>query len=203
MLPTRDDRQRGLLPALWASLRHPQRYIRAFDARQSGHSKGGRIPYGLWICLAGIAVGGSLLYGASLSLALPEWQPGSSALWLAFSAGLSWCLFGPALVLVTRRRVLTCAHACLVTMAYGEAVLAAGACLNLLFHLAPSLARSIAPGPTNLALVGVSNGVMAALLTGQMRALGVLAWKTLLCWLAVLDGCGALFFSLFQRLLQG
>jgi hypothetical protein len=72
------------------------------------------LPGPAWAGLVGIAVGGSAVYGASLSLRFPRWRPDNGALWLALSAGLGWCVFGPTLVLVTRRNALTCAHACLV-----------------------------------------------------------------------------------------
>jgi hypothetical protein len=127
------ERTRGpFIPLLRRSLRHPCQQLQAFDEMQSGHAS---IPYRLWGSLATIAVGGSLVYGASLSLLFHRWRPGRSALWLALSAGGGWCIFGPLLVLVSRRRVQTCAQACLTTMTYGEAVLVSGAAVNVWLRL--------------------------------------------------------------------
>jgi hypothetical protein len=58
-------------------------------------------------------------------------------------------------VLVTRRNALTCAHACLVTMAYGEAVLVSGAAANLVQACSPP-GNQIDPLHFNLATVGCS-----------------------------------------------
>ena len=186
-------------PSLWRCLRHPRRQLAAFDATRPTVNN---LPYATWCLLTAIAVLGSFLYGASLSLVLPQWRPGTGALWLALSAGLAWCVFGPVLVVVARRPAFTCAHACLVTMAYGEAVLVAGAALNLTLSVA-NLDTVVPPGPFNLAWVGLSNIVMATVLALQLRAVGVPIWKTLLTWMLILTGSGAIFFWLFQRLLQG
>jgi hypothetical protein len=159
------------------------------------------LPLPTWAGLVGIAVGGSSVYGASLSRRFPRWRPTSGALWLALSAGLGWCVFGPTLLLVTRRNALTCAHACLVTMAYGEAVLVSGALANLLQAHAPRR-NQVDPLRFNLATVGLSNVVMATVLALQLRELGVPARTTLLLWMVALNGSGALFFQLFQQVLQ-
>ena len=193
-------RPRGpFLPSLCHSLRHPCRQLQAFDEMQSGRVS---IPYRLWACLAALAVGGSLVYGASLSLLFRRWQPGRSALWLVLSAGGGWCFFGPLLVLLSRRRVQTCAQACLTTMAYGEAVLISGAALNGWLRLKGSFKEAVL-ARWNVALVGLSNLVMATALTRQLHALDVPAWKTLLAWMIVLNGSSALLFGRFRRLLQG
>ncbi len=194
------ERSRGpFIPSLYHSLRHPCQQLQAFDEMQSGRIF---IPYGLWANLTAIAVGGSLVYGASLSLLFRRWRPGRSALWLALSAGGGWYIFGPLLVLLTRHRVQTCAQACLTTMAYGEAVLVGGAGINVWLRLKGSFQEAVL-ARWNVALVGLSNLVMATALTRQLRALGVPTWKTLLSWMVVLNGSGALLFGLFRRLLQG
>jgi hypothetical protein len=187
------------IPSLRRSLHHPCQQLQAFDEMQSGRVS---IPYRLWASLAALAVGGSLVYGASLSLFFHRLRPQRSALWLALSAGGSWCIFGPLLVLLSHRRAQTCVQACLTTMAYGEAVLVSGAGINVWLHLKGSF-KEAALACWNVALVGISNLVMATALTGQLRALGVPAWKTLLSWMVVLNGGGALLFGLFRRLLQG
>ena len=162
---------------LWRCLLHPRAQLYAFDGREALRRE---IEARTWAGFAAIAVAGTILYGASL--------PAVSALRLLGATGLSWCLFGPALVWITRRRISTCAHACLVTMAYGIGVLAVGAGINTLLR----------PGPLfNAAWVGLSNVVMAAALVRQLGALGVRWWRTLAAWAIVLDGTGlALFWIL-------
>ncbi len=191
---------RGLfIPSLCLSLRHPCQQLQAFDEMQSGRVF---IPYRFWANLTAIAVGGSLVYGASLSLLFRRWRPGRSALWLALSAGGGWCIFGPLLVLLSRLRAQTCAQACLTTMVYGEAVLVSGAGINMWLGLKGSFKEAVL-ARWNVALVGISNLVMATALTRQLHALGVPAWKTLLSWMIVLNGSGTLLFGFFRRLLQG
>jgi hypothetical protein len=185
------------VPSLRLCLRYPRRQLQAFDQAQAAQT---RVPYKLWSKLTVIAVGGSLLYGASLSLLFRRWRPGRSALWLALSAGGSWCLFGPFLALLSRLRALTCAQACLTTMAYGEAVLVSGAGINLWFRLKGGFEEAFLTR-WNVALVGFSNIVMVTALVIQLRALGVPARKTLFSWMAVLNGSGALLFTLFRRFL--
>jgi hypothetical protein len=193
-------RPRGtFIPSLCRSLRHPCQQLQAFDELQSSHLS---IPYRLWASLAALALGGSLAYGASLSLLFRRWRPGRSALWLALSAGGGWCIFGPLLVLLSRLRAQTCAQACLTTMAYGEAVLVSGAGINVWMRLKGSF-KEAALARWNVSLVGLSNLVMATALTQQLHALGVPAWKTLLSWMVVLNGSGILLFGLLRRLLQG
>jgi hypothetical protein len=163
-----------MMRRLWRCLRYPRLGLYAFDGRGALRHE---IERSTWAWLAAIAVAGTILYGASLStdLALP----------LLGATGLSWCLFGPALVWITRRRMTTCAHACLVTMAYGIGVLAVGAGINALFR----------PGPLfNAAWVALSNAIMAAALVRQLAVIGVRWWKTLAAWVFFLDGAGLALF---------
>ena len=162
---------------LWRCLRFPEAQLYVFDGRAPLRRE---IALRTWGWLAAIAVAGTLLYGASL--------PTPSALRLLGATGLSWCLFGPALVWITRRRISTCAHACLITMAYGIGVLAAGAGINLL--LGPGLLF-------NAAWVALSNIVMATLLVRQLATVGVRSWRTLAAWTIVLDGAGLALFGAF------
>jgi hypothetical protein len=184
---------------LWRSLRHPSEVLRELDA---GSPSLRALPYGAWAVLVLVAVGGSCLYGGSLALVLPSWKPERGAAWLALSAGLAWCVFGPALALATRRSPFTCAHACLVTMAYGEGVLLLGAAANVILALAVGRGTSLAP-VFNLAWVLLANGVMAWTLAVQFRALGVPVRKTLFLWMVLLNGSGAAFAWVFARLLGG
>lgn len=113
------------------------------------------------LALVLVALAGSLPYGASVRPA-DRWRAG---LRLTASAGLSWACFGPALLAATRKPAWVLADACLWTMAVGEAVLVAGAVVNL---LAGSLA--VAAAWTLLA-----NGVMAAFLFRRLKSVGVAA----------------------------
>jgi hypothetical protein len=151
------------------------------------------LPWPLWSPLGAIAILGSLLYGASLSLRLP-WSRMGAALWLTLASGLGWLALGPLLRAATGLPWRLLATACLLTMAYGEAVLQVGALLNLVWSMP-------APGLVNLLIVLVSNAAMGSALALQLRGLGVPVRRTWLCWLLGLDGSGTLFFLLFRFLL--
>ena len=157
-------------------------------------------PWKWRLALIAVAVGGSCLYGASLSLVLPAWRTGAAALWLAVSAGAAWCVFIPVLWRATRQPLPECFDRCLVTMACGEVVLASGALVNLLLWRAALFENA---APINAVLVAISNVAMAIILAAQMRAVGVAVWKTLAVWMLALNGSGALFFRLLYRLLHG
>jgi hypothetical protein len=180
------------------SLRHPLAQLIALDSLQPGC---GNVPLFCWSILVFIAVGGSCLYGSSLAFVIEGFQPGPSALLLTLSGGFAWCIFGPILVLVTRRNAIVLAHACLVTMAYGEAVLAVGALLNLSGLPAAGLA-SMDPSAFNCAWVALSNVVMALALSIQLAALKVPPWKTLLTWTLVLNGSGIGLFLMLSSILR-
>lgn len=173
------------MPTLINSLRIPRATLRTFAAAPTW-------PIATWSMLSAIAVIGSCFYGASLARVLP-WDPSGSALWLALSSGLGWCMLGPTLILATRRHPKVLAHACLVTMAYGEGVLCIGGVLNISVPMSH-------PGLYNGGVVATSNVVMALALATQLRVLGVPTWRTLLCWMLALNGSGALFFFLFRHL---
>lgn len=181
--------------SLTKSLIYFREQIKAFDETVSSVTLSS-LPYMLWGSLTAIAIVGSCIYGASLSLVLPTWKPTDGALWVLLSAGLAWFIFGPTLILVTKKNVFTCAHACMVTMAYGEGVLAVAAFANLIiaFNLPVSFNVSL----FNFFMVFISNIVMALVLTLQMQAISVAWWKTLLTWVLALNGSGAVFFWLFR-----
>jgi hypothetical protein len=152
-----------------------------------------------WSVFFLIAVFGSLFYGASMSLVFPGLELGAGALLILFSAGLGWFVFGPLLLLVSKKPPLLCAHACMVTMVYGEAVLAVGALGNLLWW-GSSLALYLATPWNALALL-VGNITMGAVLASQLRVLNVPLRSTLLVWVIGLNGSGAFFFWFFSRVL--
>lgn len=153
-----------------------------------------------WSALVAVAVVGSCLYGASLSLVLRDWQTGAAAVWLAASAGAAWCVFIPALWRATRQPLLECLDRCLVTMTCGEVVLASGALVNLVLWRAALLENA---APINAVIVAISNVTMLIVLAAQMRRGGVAVWKTLVLWMLGLNGSGTLFFWLLYRLLHG
>lgn len=180
----------GLVQALL----HPIESIKTFDKTISTFEQ---LPSSTWFWLLGIAFGGSLIYGSSLSLMFPGWNITTGAIWITASAGLAWCFFGPGLIYTTRKHPFTLGHACLVTMAYGELILLVGAVSNLL--MASSIAQPTALW--NFGIVGLSNIVMVTMLALQLGAVGVPWWKSVLSWLLVLNGSGALFFYIFKSLL--
>jgi hypothetical protein len=160
---------------LWRALRYPRLSLYAFDGREAVRRE---LAGKTWGWLTAVAVAGTVVYGSAL--------PRPSALRLLAATALSWCLFGPALVWVTRKRALTCAHACLVTMTYGIAVLAVGA----------GISRLLSPGSLfHLAWVALSNAIMALALVRQLEVLDVRPWRTLLPWVVVLDGAGIALFG--------
>lgn len=149
----------------------------------------GAQPWRLWFGLAAIAIFGSLLVGASIGLVTGS-ALGGHAIWFTASAGISWCIFGPALKLATRLGWLFLAHACLVAMAHGELVLALATITNTTIHLA-DLTPTLAP---TAAIVLAANLTMAASLALQLRTAGAPLWLTLALWFLLLDGAGAALF---------
>lgn len=180
---------------LWQALRHPAAQTLRL------HDEGLR-PWPVWLALTAIAVLGSFLYGASLALAFAGFDPFGGAAWIALSAGLGWCVFGPGLVLLSARSPWSCAHACMIAMAWGEALLFVGAIVNAALWLALGADSALAL-PFNLALFVVANITMGAVVDAQMRALGVPSWKTVVAWLVLLDGVGAAFFFVLSGWLEG
>ena len=144
--------------------------------------------------MIGVAIGGSLLYGASLSRALGSDALGS-ALWLTICAGLGWAALIPALILASKLSMAAILRDCLVSICFGEAVLALGAIGNFSQLWTGVLANSL--------VVLCSNVTMGAVLAGLLRQRGFSAWKTVAIWVVVLDGVGALAFWLLSFLLQG
>lgn len=182
---------------LFKSLIHFREQLKVLEASSINWQT---VPYPTWAALTAIAIVGSCLYGASLSLVLPDWQPTGGALWILLSSGLGWFIFGPTLIFVTKKNILICAHACMVTMAYGEGVLTLTALANLILSF--NLPVSFNVGVFNFAMVVVSNIVMMLVLTLQMQAIGIAWWKTFLVWMLALNGSGAIFFLLFQQVLK-
>lgn len=163
----------------------------------SGQS--GAIHWPRWIALTLVAILGSLLYGASLALVIPTWTATASALWLAISAGLAWCVLIPVLCLVVRVPLVPCLDACLVTMAWGELVLTLGALLNVALWSRGAITNA---APLNLALVAVSNIVMALVLVHRLRSRTVSPARLWTAWMLALNGSGAVLFLFFRQWLH-
>lgn len=149
-----------------------------------------------WLLLTAVAIGGSLLYGASLAPVWPGFDIRGAALWLAASAGLAWCAFIPTLIAITRRAWNECVDACLVTMAWGEVVLLGGAAMNVVLWRNGVTDARVA----NLAVVAISNVVMAAVLARRLA--GVPPWRVYAAWMLVLNGAGAVFFLVLYPILH-
>lgn len=158
------------------------------------------LPWKRWSALAAVAVGGSLLYGASLTWVLPDWEPVRSALWFALAAGLAWGVFIPALYTFTSLRWRECCDASLATMAFGEVVLVSGALVNALLQWH---AISSDPAFINGLIVALSNIVMATALARLLRPRGVPTGRTLLLWMLTLNGSGAASFLALHSIFHG
>jgi hypothetical protein len=157
------------------------------------------LPLLRWSVLTGVAIGGSLLYGATLSLVLPDWSAFAAALWLALSAGLAWCVLIPALCRFANVRPVDCIDACLVTMACGEIVLSAGAVINTMLWWS----RAVEHGAVlNMGIVAISNVTMALVLVRCLRPHNVSAGRVWTIWMVALNGSGAAFFLLFHQWLH-
>lgn len=152
----------------------------------------------VWLGLIAIAVTGSGIFGASLSLVLPAWKLWSGAAWLILSAGLAWVVFIPALAWGTRESLAVCFHVSLLTMAAGEIVLITGALLNAALW---AIAATHHAAAINASVVACSNVVMAAVLATLLAHRGVPAWKSLAVWILALNGTGTLLFTFFAQLL--
>ncbi|MEK6238326.1 MAG: hypothetical protein N2C14_26720, partial [Planctomycetales bacterium] len=64
------------------------------ERTKSLHDQGlnaGNAPWSVWMELAGIAILGSMIVGACMSLLPLEWDLPKAALWLTLSTGMSWC----------------------------------------------------------------------------------------------------------------
>ncbi|WP_110514344.1 hypothetical protein [Herpetosiphon llansteffanensis] len=152
-------------------------------------------PYRAWLQHAGLAVGGSLIYGGSLQQAVPQWSRRGAAGWLTISAGAGWLALGPALVLASRGRINSCIQACLVSMSYGETILLIGALLNYV------LKTQAYAQQRNLLLVLIANITMASTLAEQLSVIKLARWQTWLLWMLLLNGTGAVCFYRLRHLL--
>ncbi len=187
-------------PNIWSQLRahlsSPRLQVRslAFEAESEG-----AWPYFVWSMLCVLALIGTAFYALSLSWAFPV---GSVLQWvmvLTLSTGISWCVLLPLLVLITQKRWGVCVHVCLVTMAFGEAVLISGGLLNLgaCLGVYPALYSL----PLNLGVLLASNIMMATVFFIQFRALGASVGEALALWMLGLNVPGALLFLFFHELI--
>jgi hypothetical protein len=158
------------------------------------------LPLRLWSLLAAVAIGGSCLYGGSLSLVFPSWKMSAGALWLALSAGLAWVVFIPSLCGVTRLPFAVCLHVCLVAMGGGEVVLASGAIVNALLRLHQVTEFAVW---INAGIVAISNVAMLVLLAAELQRRGVPVRRTAATWVFILNGSGAVFFVTLFNFFHG
>lgn len=191
--PMKPEKPDDLLGELLDHLLHPRRCMRRQLERDAAWSEA---PWGLWTVLGFIAVVGSLLYGASLVLALPAGAGWFAALALAASAGFGWILFGFVLLALARKAAPHLAHACLVTMLFGEAVLEIGVLGNIVLWLVAPASITTAL-VFNIALIAVSNIVMLVVLAAQLRELHIRPALVAALWFGILNPAGLAAFRLF------
>ena len=182
-----------LLGALLAHLLHP---VDSMRQQISCGRSWSASPWRLWVIFAAIAIVGSLLYGATLALVLPVRGWGYASLALTASAGVGWVLFGPVLAGVSAKPANHLAHASLVAMLLGEAVLELGVLANisiaLFFPMAPAPVLAI-----NLVIVAAANLAMLVVLCAQLRLLDVRPTAIAALWFLILNPAGLACFRLF------
>ena len=134
-----------------------------------------------------LAVGGSAAYAASFHYSGGGGWIAQGAEAVAVAAGISWILFGLALLAATRCRpsVLPWADACLVCMAVGIAILGISIVLNLLKFTDPGIHAGV---------LVASNLAMGTVFVFRARPLGLSPAKSIALWFLVLDGT---FFTLW------
>ena len=182
-LPMRPDEPSDLLSDLLDCLFHPVGRFRRLIQRKPSWAA---MPWLLWSLLTFIAIAGSLLYGASVGLVLPDGNPAFEAIAITLSAGAGWAVFAPVLLGITRLPAPQLAHACLVAMLCGEAVLELGIIINLLLAwLAPPTATTALT--INLIVVAISNIAMLSVLIAQLRVVKVHPFTVAALWLVILN----------------
>ena len=162
-----------------------------FDVRRSAK-------FGL---LTLVAVGGSMIFGQAAGAVLPSVSMSKGAVLLTLSTGCSWLVFGGLLWGITKKPVLSLAEACLVTMAYGEAVLVSGAVLDWLF-IKPNLSH-LSAAPINAAIILIADCFMATIFACRLKRIGVSPKISLGLWILGLNGSWAIFLFLLIKLLYG
>ncbi len=181
--PMEPDPPTDLVAELLDHLFHPVRGMRRQLARGACWRDA---PWPLWAALAAIAVVGTLCYGATAALVLPLGGPAGVGLVLVLATGAGWLLFGAVLVALTGRPASHLAHACLVTMWVGEAILEFGLAGNLALWLLAPDAAGVALG-FNIAALGLANLAMAAALAAQLGAMRVRPALALALWFGILN----------------
>jgi len=152
-----------------------------------------------FLLLGSVAVGGSLLFGAAAGAVLPAISIAKGGLLLTLSTGCSWLVFGALLIMVTKKPILSLAEICLVTMAYGEAVLVSGAACDWAL-LRPGVAR-LDPAWTNGLIVLAADILMCAMFASQLSRSGVARRTSIGLWVLGLNGSWAVFLWVFIRVL--
>jgi len=148
---------------------------------------------------AAIAVGGTLIYGYSLSRLIELPIPAGLALALTIVTGVSWVMFGVGMRLGSGLSWWRCADHCLLAMVIGEAVLMTAASVNGIFSFWLR-DHALFTGYLNLGFVLISDVAMGACLASAFGRDGVRRRKTWLLWLLVLNGAAALMSLFFLNL---
>lgn len=156
--------------------------------------------YLLWIGYLILAIGGSALYGASLSLHFEHWSFDLGAYWVIISASCSWILLFGTTYLIGYKKISLrwLIQISLETVVYGVTVLIAASLVNLIakgLHF-PSLLM-VTP---NILLVLFSNILMADHYIREMKTQHFSPPLSLLLWLTLLDGFGIFFLYFFGKM---
>jgi hypothetical protein len=181
------------------SVREALREPRESALRVVNLSGPGEAPWRTWTFLGLFATLVSLIYGGSISLAVPDFSGPGSAAWLTLAAGASWPVLGVVLIVFGRVRLLVAAQVCLVTMTYGVTVLLAGAAFNS--ALAGLEVTRSAALIFNGAWVMLANIVMIIIHCEQLSALDMSRSKSAVLWMVGLNAPGALLGWLFLPML--
>ena len=131
--------------------------------------------------LAFVAFGGTAAYAYSFTLISVFKGLAHVALKVGVASGICWPIFGIVLVSITGtwRRALQWADTCLITMAWGMAVLSVSTVLNLLHAPIPLLGHAI--------VIFASNLTMAYVFVTRASKRGLKPWMALSVWLLNLD----------------
>ncbi len=142
-----------------------------------------RFPHLRRLLFGSIAVGGTLVYGASLA---PLVDLSRFALSLTVITGISWIVFGLSMASLSGLSLWRTADHCLGAMVIGELVLLTAAGINGL--LGEWLAQHILVSLVNLGFVLTANVVMGWYLAESFFRDGLSRRRTWLCWLLILNG---------------
>lgn len=146
------------------------------------------------LALGAVAFLGTAIYAASFLPNKTGHPMAAYATGVGISAAVSWLILGTALLILSRStpgRLQLWFDTCLISMAYGEAILLLAALVNLLSIVSPEYAAKPSLG-VHLALLLTADTVMAACFVTRARRFGVPPKTSLALWILVLNGSFAL-----------